>query len=150
MVTSKFGRAWLATSEDELVASTMGVNTRYATVTGFAIGCGYAGAAGSLFAVYLTAISPSNFTLGESCLMLVMVIVGGIADLNGSLIGAGTMLVAVEMFRPLFRYRLIILGSIMVVVLIFMPDGMIGIAKRSAKWLRRISKNAKLYSRISG
>jgi len=130
LTQSKFGRAWMAIREDELAASLMGINAPYFKVIGFAIGCFYAGLAGSYFAVYFSAISPSNFTLAESCLMVVMVIVGGIGSPLGSIIGAATMVLATEAFRPLYEYRLLIIGCIMIGVLIFCPRGITGFFKR--------------------
>jgi len=133
--SSKIGRAMMAIREDELAANTLGINTAFYKLLGFAIGTFFAGIAGSLLSVYLTAIAPSNFTLGESVLVIIMVIVGGLGSLPGSIIGAGVIISATELFRPVYQYRLLIIGSILVIVLSFHPQGIMGIKawKRSNK-----------------
>jgi len=127
LANSKIGRAMIAIREDELAASAMGINTAFYKLLNFAIGTGFAGIAGSFLAVYLSAIAPSNFTLGESVLMIVMVIVGGMGSLPGSIVGAAVLLFATELFRSVYQYRLLIIGLIMVVVLLWRPQGIMGL-----------------------
>jgi branched-chain amino acid transport system permease protein len=124
---SKEGRAMIALREDELAASTMGINTAYYKVLNFAVGTAFAGVAGSLFAVYMTVVAPVNFTLGESVLMIVMVIVGGLGSLPGAVVGAAVLLFATELFRGVYQYRLLIIGFIMLIVLLWHPQGIMGI-----------------------
>jgi branched-chain amino acid transport system permease protein len=128
LARSKFGRALIAIREDELAARTNGINTGLYRLLAFAIGCMFAGFAGSFLAVYLTTVAPSNFTLNEGVLMIVMAIVGGLGSLPGSILGAGVLLFATELFRGVYRYRLLIIGLIMVVVLLRHPQGIMGIA----------------------
>jgi branched-chain amino acid transport system permease protein len=135
LANSKIGRAMIAIREDELAASAMGINTAFYKLLNFAIGTAFAGIAGSFLAVYLSAIAPSNFNLGESVLMIVMVIVGGIGSLPGSILGAAILLFATELFRSVYQYRLLIIGLIMVVVLLWHPQGILGL-----KALRRSEK----------
>ncbi|MBF0529522.1 MAG: branched-chain amino acid ABC transporter permease [Deltaproteobacteria bacterium] len=135
LTKSKVGRAMIAIREDELAASSSGVNTGAYKLLNFALGCMFAGLAGGFLAVYMTAIAPSNFTLGEGVLMIVMVIVGGLGSLPGSILGAAAMLFATEAFRDVYTYRLLIIGLIMILVLIWHPQGIMGIGawKRSTK-----------------
>ncbi|MFH1140005.1 MAG: branched-chain amino acid ABC transporter permease [Pseudomonadota bacterium] len=132
---SRIGRAMIAIREDELAASTNGVNTGLYKLLNFALGCMYAGLAGSFMAVYMTAIAPSNFTLNEGVLMIVMVIVGGLGSLAGSILGAAVMLISTEAFRSVYQYRLLIIGLIMILVLLWRPQGIMGIGawKRASK-----------------
>lgn len=123
---SKVGRAMIAIREDELAASTLGIDTFYYKLLNFSIGSAFAGLAGSILAVYLTAIAPSNFTMGESVLMLVMVIVGGVGSSPGAVLGTGLLLFATELFRPIYKFRLLIIGSIMLIVLLWHPEGIMG------------------------
>ncbi len=128
LVHSRFGRAFIAIREDELAAQAMGVNTPMYMIMSFTIGSIYAGLAGSLLAVYQTTVTPSNFKLEDSCLMIIMVIVGGMGRLWASLLGVFLMTVATELFRPLDSYRMMIIGAIMIGVLLFRPQGLFGIS----------------------
>ncbi len=124
---SRIGRAMIAIREDELAASTSGINAGFYKLLNFSLGCMYAGVAGSFMAVYMTAIAPSNFTLNEGVLMIVMVIVGGLGSFAGSIIGAAVMLISTEAFRSVYQYRLLIIGLIMVLVLLWRPQGIMGV-----------------------
>jgi branched-chain amino acid transport system permease protein len=126
LVHSRFGRAFIAIREDELAASVMGINTSVYKIIVFGIGCFYAGLAGSYLAVYQTTITPSNFRLEESCLMIIMVIVGGMGSLLAPIAGVVVMTLATEYFRGISEYRMLIIGVIMVVVLLFRPQGIFG------------------------
>lgn len=125
-VRTKFGRALIAIREDELAAKAMGVNTPLYTILAFSIGSVYAGFAGSLLAVYQTTITPSNFRIEESCLMIIMVIVGGMGRLLAPLAGVVVMTLATEFFRSFSEYRMLIIGAMMILVLLFRPQGIFG------------------------
>ncbi len=126
LIHSRFGRAFIAIREDELAASVMGINTALYKIIVFGIGCFYAGLAGSYLAVYQTTVTPSNFRLEESCLMIIMVIVGGMGSLLAPIAGVVVMTLATEYFRGISEYRMLIIGAIMVVVLLFRPQGIFG------------------------
>ena len=126
LVNSRFGRAFIAIREDELAASVMGINTAVYKIVVFGIGCFYAGLAGSYLAVYQTTVTPSNFRLEESCLMIIMVIVGGMGSLLAPIAGVVIMTLATEYFREIAAYRMMIIGAIMVAVLLFRPQGIFG------------------------
>jgi branched-chain amino acid transport system permease protein len=128
LVGSRFGRAFVAIREDELAASVMGINTPLYKILAFSIGSFYAGLAGSYLAVYQTTITPSSFRLEESCLMIIMVIVGGMGSMLAPISGVIIMTLATEAFRSLAEYRMLIIGVIMVVVLLFRPQGLFGTA----------------------
>jgi branched-chain amino acid transport system permease protein len=126
LTQSKFGRAFVAIREDELAASVMGINTPMYKILTFSIGSLYAGIAGSYLAVYQTTVTPSNFRLEESCLMIIMVIIGGMGHLAATFLGVTVMAVAIEFFRFVPEYRLLIIGLIMILVLLFRPQGLLG------------------------
>ncbi len=128
LTASRFGRAFVAIREDELAASVMGINTSMYKILAFSIGSFYAGLAGSYLAVYQTTITPSSFRLDESCLMIIMVIVGGMGSLLAPISGVIIMTLATEAFRSLADYRMLIIGVIMVTVLLFRPQGLFGTA----------------------
>jgi len=124
---TRYGRAFIAIREDELAADTMGINTSMYKIMAFSIGCLFAGMAGSFLAVYQTAVTPSNFRLEESCLMIIMVIVGGMGrNLLAPLAGVVVMTVATEVFRSTAEYRMLIIGLIMILVLLLRPQGIFG------------------------
>jgi len=124
---TRYGRAFIAIREDELAADTMGINTPIYKIMAFSIGCLFAGMAGSFLAVYQTVVTPSNFRLEESCLMIIMVIVGGMGrNLLAPLAGVIVMTVATEVFRSTAEYRMLIIGLIMILVLLLRPQGIFG------------------------
>lgn len=126
IINSRYGRAFIAIREDELAASVMGINTPIYKIIVFGIGCFYAGLAGSFLAVYQTTVTPSNFRLEESCLMIIMVIVGGMGSLLAPVAGVVVMIFATEVFREIAEYRMLIIGVMMVAVLLFRPQGIFG------------------------
>jgi branched-chain amino acid transport system permease protein len=126
IVNSYIGRACIAIREDETAASMMGVNTTYYKLLMFAVGTFIAGIAGAYWASYLTVVAPLNFTLDESIIMVMMLIVGGIGSLQGSLVGAAIMLTISEAFRPLYEYRFLIIGFLLIAVLFWRPQGVLG------------------------
>lgn len=126
LINSRYGRAFIAIREDELAASVMGINTPIYKIIVFGIGCFYAGLAGSFLAVYQTTVTPSNFRLEESCLMIIMVIVGGMGSLLAPVAGVVVMIFATEVFREIAEYRMLIIGVMMVAVLLFRPQGIFG------------------------
>lgn len=127
IANTRYGRAFIAIREDELAADTMGINTSFYKVMAFSIGCLYAGMAGSFLAVYQTAVTPSNFRLDESCLIIIMVIIGGMGrNLLAPLAGVVIMTVATEVFRSTAEYRMLIIGVMMILVLLLRPQGIFG------------------------
>lgn len=128
LVNSRLGRALVAVREDELAAQTMGINTPAYMILAFAVGSLYAGLAGSVLAVYMTTVSTASFGLDYSCLLCIMVIVGGMGRLWAPLVGVLVMTVATELFRPLAAYRMMIIGAIMILVLLFRPQGIFGVS----------------------
>src|SRR3954464_10512651 len=85
---SRIGRAWIAIREDELAAAAMGINTRNVKLLAFAMGATFGGVAGGLFASFQGFISPESFTLLDSIMVLCMVVLGGMGNVTGVVIGA--------------------------------------------------------------
>jgi branched-chain amino acid transport system permease protein len=123
---SRFGRFWRAIREDEIAASTMGINTFKQKLYSLAISAGIAGIAGTLFAHYVSFISPTNFTLDESILLISMVIVGGKDKLRGVFLGTALLVILPEILRPIAEYRLLIYGFILAIMIIYRPEGIVG------------------------
>ncbi len=124
--SSKIGRAWIALREDEIAASTMGINTTLYKLYAFAFGAFWAGLAGAVFAGKMQFVSPESFTFMESVLILCMVILGGLGSIAGVILGAFVLVLLPEMLREVQLYRMLALGSGLVLLMIFRPQGLLG------------------------
>lgn len=127
---SRIGLALQAMREDEIAAEAMGVNITRAKLAAFALGTCWAGFAGVLFAAKTTFINPSSFTFMESAMILSMVVLGGMGSISGVIIAAVILIMAPEYLRAFSEYRMLIFGAIMVVMMIFRPQGLISGEKR--------------------
>jgi branched-chain amino acid transport system permease protein len=134
LVDSRVGRALRAIHENELVANAMGVNTERYKVIIFAISAAYASLAGSLYAHYLSFISPKSFDIFYSIQIVTMVVVGGIGNLWGGLLGAAVLTALPEVLHAMRDYALLLYGVILMGVLVFFPEGLLpGLLKFWAK-----------------
>lgn len=126
---SRIGRAWAAIREDEVAAAVMGVPTVRMKLWAFAIGASTAGVAGVVQASRVTFVSPDSFTLLASFLILSMVVIGGMGNIAGSLVGAAAIGFIPELIRsaiPQFQeYRFLVFGAILVILMIFRPQGLV-------------------------
>lgn len=120
---SRIGRAWNCIREDPLAAGTTGIDVRYYKLMAFSLGAGLAGVAGNLYAGKLLCVSPESFTFWESCLMFCIVLIGGLGSIPGVLIGAGFISLFPELFRPFAMYRMLVFGSLMILMMVFKPQG---------------------------
>ncbi|MEK7331756.1 MAG: hypothetical protein AAB017_00125, partial [Nitrospirota bacterium] len=121
---SRTGRAWVAIREDEIASSSIGINTTVYKLYAFAFGAFWAGAAGALFAAKMQFVSPESFTFMESVLILSMVILGGLGSIPGVILGAVILVILPEMLREIQLYRMLALGSGLVLLMIFRPQGL--------------------------
>jgi len=138
LVDSRVGRALRAIHENELVANALGVNTERYKVIIFAISAAYASLAGSLYAHYLSFISPKTFDIFYSVQIVTMVVVGGIGNLWGGLLGAALLTALPEVLHAMRDYALLVYGLILMGVLVFFPEGLLpGLVK---VWAQKRSK----------
>ncbi len=133
IVRSSFGRVLKAIREDEKVIQVFGYNTLYYKLAIFVISAGMAAIAGSLFASYITYVDPSTFTLMESVFILAIIILGGLANLQGSILGALFLVLLPEILRfvglPLdiaAQMRQVIYGVIIILLMLYRPKGLLG------------------------
>ncbi len=119
IMKAKIGRALFAIKYDETAAKSMGINVTYHKIVAYVICAAIAGLAGSVYANYLTFISPDTFTPQDSTTILCMVILGGLGTLVGPVVGAVILTLIPEIFRFADLYRTIFVGLIMVVGVIF-------------------------------
>lgn len=123
---SKIGRAWCAIREDELAASTSGINTVAYKFYALSFGAFWAGLAGMLFASKMRFVSPESFTFIESVTVLCMVILGGLGSTTGAVAGAVILIGLPEVLRGMESYRMLLLGAGLVMLMIYKPQGFFG------------------------
>jgi len=122
-----FGRAVVAIREDEIAANAMGVRTREAKILAFAASSFFGGVAGALFAHQIQFINPSSFDIIKSTEILVMVYLGGIGSLAGSILGAVIFTFLSQALQPLGTWRMVIMPLILVFLMLFRPRGILGL-----------------------
>jgi len=130
IVGHRIGRAFRALRDDFQAARAMGVNTGYYQILAFAISGAYAGAAGVLFAQWNSYISPDIFEFKSALVVLTMILVGGIGDLRGSVVGTVLLLVLNEYLRVFERWQLVGYGVAIMVVVLFLPGGVVELVRR--------------------
>ncbi|TAJ31933.1 branched-chain amino acid ABC transporter permease [Bosea sp. (in: a-proteobacteria)] len=127
IVRSPWGRAFKALRENPVRAESLGVDTRRVTLLAFAIGSAYGGLAGALVTPLVQFIEPGSFGLAHSLRVLLMVVVGGAGSFFGPFIGAAVVILLPEVLRFTEGYYLIIYSGLVIVMLVFVPSGLIGI-----------------------
>ncbi|WP_231856623.1 ABC transporter permease subunit [Pseudodesulfovibrio piezophilus] len=126
---SRIGRAWLALREDEIACQAMGIDKVKTKLMAFALGATWAGMAGVVFAAKTTFINPASFTFWESAIILSIVVIGGMGSIRGVVAGAIILILVPEYLRDFAEFRMLLFGAIMVLVMVFRPQGLIS-AKR--------------------
>ncbi|NWF53576.1 MAG: branched-chain amino acid ABC transporter permease, partial [Syntrophaceae bacterium] len=138
VINSRVGRALRAVHGSELAAGTMGVDAARYKVQVFVLSAVYASLGGSLYAHFISFISPSSFSLMFSILLLMMVVVGGTETIWGALLGAAVLTLLPEYLRGLEDFEVLAYGAILMAVLLFMPKGILeGLHRLGAKAVRR-------------
>jgi branched-chain amino acid transport system permease protein len=125
LMRSFHGRAFLAIREDEIAAEALGVPTTRYKVTAFVIGAFFAGMSGALFSHY-TYLHTNSFTFMKSIEVIIMVVLGGMGSLTGSILGAILLTAMPELLRFASAERLIIYSLLLIVLMIARPQGILG------------------------
>ena len=125
LVRSGVGRGLAALAGDEIAAESLGVNTRAAKVKVFVLSAVLASLAGSLFAHCYAFVSPESFDIFVSADLVIMVVIGGMGSVWGSLFGAALITVLPEWLDLFENYKDFVHGGILVLVLIFLPQGLV-------------------------
>lgn len=123
---SRVGRALEAVREDELAAEVVGISLTSVKVTVFALGAAVAGIGGALYAHYTMFIDPAQFGFHRSAEVFIMVLLGGMGNFLGATLGAVVVTVLPELLRGLEEWRLTFFGSLLVIMMIVRPWGLIG------------------------
>jgi branched-chain amino acid transport system permease protein len=125
-VSSIFGKGIVAVRDDEIAAELMTVNTRRVKVVTFMLGCGLAGMAGGLHAHAVGFINPSSYFIMQSVNIMVMVYLGGMSSISGSVISAIGITILLELLRPLELFRWVVTPLILILLMLFRPSGIMG------------------------
>ncbi len=123
MINSRTGRAWLAMREDEDVAQLTGINTSKYKLLAFAIGAFIGGLGGAIFASWQGSIFPSSFNMTVSINILCVIILGGLGNQYGVILGAMALIALPDILRGFSDYRMIIFGLLLIVMMILRPQG---------------------------
>ena len=126
LMKSRHGRAILAIRENDIAADSVGINLTYYKTLGFAVSAAFAGVAGALYAGYLGILNPSSFGFMKSIEILVMVVLGGMGSMIGSVVSATVLTAVPELLRAFSDYRMIVYSLLLIVVMIFKPSGLFG------------------------
>jgi len=126
IVHSSFGRTLVAIREDEIAAEAMGVHTTRAKVISFVVSSAMAGVAGGLFAHYLMYIHTNSFTFLKSFEIIIMIVIGGLGSISGSVLGAVLFISLTEGLREFAQYRMILFSLLLIVIMIVRPQGILG------------------------
>lgn len=137
---SRFGRALKAIRDDEIAAESMGINLARYKLNSFALGTFLAGVGGALYAHFLSYINPSDFSFLKSVDILSMIVLGGLGSVPGAVIGASVLAAAPEFLRFMSQYRMLVYGALLVFLMVFRPNGLLGGVNFVDLVLRRMGK----------
>lgn len=138
IVNSAFGRALISIREDELAAEAMGVNTTRYKVMAFVISSALAGAGGVLLAHFDGYLNPKSFEFIKSFEILIMIILGGLGSIVGSVLGAILLTILPEALRGFAQYRMVIYSLLLIILMITRPQGLLGKTDLFKAWRRRL------------
>ena len=126
LVSSSYGRAFVSIRDDEIAAEAMGVDTTRFKVLSFVISSMFAGIAGGLFGHFTMYLHPNSFTFVASFYVIIMIVIGGLGSIEGAVLGAVVFTVVLEMFRGFGAFRLINFSVLLVLIMIYRPEGLLG------------------------
>ena len=127
---SRIGHAWMALREDEIASVAMGVDMARAKLSAYALGAFWAGLVGVVFAAHNNFINPDSFTFMDSAMVLAMVVLGGMGSILGVIVAALALKLLPEYLRAFAEYRMVVFGALMVLMMIFRPQGLINNVRR--------------------
>jgi branched-chain amino acid transport system permease protein len=133
IIRSRFGRSLGAIKDSESAAAAVGIPCARNKMLAFFLSGLYSGLAGGLYAHFDRYISPDTFQFDLSVLVLCMVVVGGMGSVAGSILGAVVLVIILEVFQPLGDFRLIVYGALLMIMITFFPNGLVGLFN----WLRQ-------------
>jgi branched-chain amino acid transport system permease protein len=142
LAISTQGRALFAIREDEVAAEAMGVDTTGYKVRAFVISAAYAGLAGALISHAILLATPRMFTFVRSIEVVVMVVLGGLGSITGSIVAACTLTIALELLREFQAYRMVVYALLLIALMLIRPQGIFGTREIwDLPIFRRLSRN---------
>ncbi len=126
MMKSRHGRAILAIRDNEIAAEASGVNVTYYKTLAFVVSAFFAGVGGALYAGCIGVMDPSKFGFMKSVEILVMVVLGGMGSMLGSVLSATVLTILPEALRAFATYRMVVYAVVLIIVMIFRPQGLLG------------------------
>jgi len=127
---SRIGRAWVAIREDEVAAELSGVPAMWLKLLAYALGASFAAVVGGFFAAKLSYTNPNFFIFMESCIVLCIVVLGGVGSTPGVIVAAVILSAVPEIFRDLQNYRMLAFGAAMAAMMVLKPEGLIPATRR--------------------
>jgi len=131
---SRIGRAWIALREDEIACVAMGIDMARTKLSAYALGAFWAGLVGVIFAARNTYINPNSFTFMESAIVLSIVVLGGMGSIIGVIVAALVLILMPEYLRAFADYRMLVFGAVMVLMMIFRPQGLVSNVRRKYEY----------------
>ena len=126
VIQSSYGRAFISIRDDEIAAEAMGVDTTRFKVLSFVISSMFGGIAGALFGHFTMYLHPNTFTFIKSFELIIMIVIGGLGSIEGSILGAVLITVILEVFRGFGPYRLVVFAITLILIMIYRPQGILG------------------------
>lgn len=149
IVSSRYGRAFIAIQKDEIVSKSMGISlTKYKTLA-FVISSFYAGIAGGLYGPLVGFLDPLSFTILDSAYYLMMTVLGGRGTVFGGIIGAAFFVILPEALREAKKWQELSFGLVFLCFLIFMPNGIMGFIKKYQFFLVKRIDGVRFLGRLS-
>jgi len=127
------GRAWEALREDEIACRALGLNPTIIKLSAFTLGAAFAGFAGSFFAARQGLVTPESFTFIESAMILAIVVLGGMGSQLGVILAAIVLILVPELMRDFSDYRMLLFGAMMVLMMIWRPQGLLPMQRPQMK-----------------
>ena len=141
IVHSDVGRALVSIREDELASEAMGINTTRYKVIAFVISSAFAGVAGALFGHFRQFLHTNDFQFIRSIEIIIMIVLGGMGSITGSVLGAIVITILPELLRKLpgdlYSYRLVIYSALLIAIMLTRPQGVMGAKEFGIPWLKR-------------
>ncbi len=134
---SRHGLAILSIREDEVAAEASGIPTTYYKIFAFSLAAFFAGVAGGLYAHYVGVLDPKVFGFNKSIEYLVMVVLGGMGSITGSIVAASVLTVLPELLRSFSDYRMLVYSLLLIMMMLFRPSGLLGTAEFSLAGIAR-------------
>lgn len=142
IINSRTGRAFIAIKDDELAATMMGIRTSRFKILSFVFSAGIAGLAGAFYAPVIGYIDPNTFTFDVSTLIISIVILGGMGTMRGIYLGAAILIAFPEIARFLMDWRFVVYGLVLVVMMRFRPQGLLGWKSQMPYKLPKLTRTA--------